>query len=55
MMTSMKINVESVTITHGSESTDTNYASGLGIDSFTVMVEDDDTRGVTITADGRSL
>ena len=42
-------NVESVTITHGSESTDTNYASGLGIDSFTVMVEDDDTRGVTIT------
>ena len=40
---------ESVTITHRSESTDTNYASGLAIDNFTVMVEDDDTRGVTIT------
>ncbi len=40
---------ESVTITHGSASTDPNYAPGLAIDSFTVMVEDDDTRGVTIT------
>ena len=49
MMTSMKMMFESVTITHGSASTDPNYAPGLAIDSFTVMVEDDDTRGVTIT------